>query len=261
MSLSILHCTYRPGGLKLLADCLDVQTDRDFELLVVDDCPSRWEVAYDYLYNSLGFKPHIRFCGPSKKQPFPDAKVGIANARNTALPNVRTSHLLFVDDYLWLPKTAIADWKKAIERHGPNAIITGVGRVYGASRPPDNFYPDGSLNYNHAWKDPQPTLRWKWDWIPDVYEGYSCVPMEFFHKTNGMDERADACTCFIPQSIVAQGGQLGYRFVVDKSIVCRMIDHRIWHVGELDLDGPWRINAYSFVPEEPVWKIPSQRSD
>lgn len=243
MSITVLYWTYRPGGFDLLVDGLKRQTYKDWELVVVDDCPGRDMTKY-LEDNDMP----LAYCGPSKKKQYPDTPFNQCNAINTGLLHASCDILLSYTDYQWIPCGALARWDEFYKGRN-KTLVSGVGIDIGYTGGFDVgeesiFSPqftgwDEELLHNSARfkrvyiNDPSGVV------VPNIMFGlagpwelfYGAAPMELFEETNGIDERADgagALPMFLPMK---QAHELGYKFEVDMSNYCYMIDHKHWYVG------------------------------
>ena len=238
MTISLLYWTYRPGGFDLLVDGLKEQTHKDWELIVVDDCPGR--DMTNYLRDN---EMPLAFCGPSKKKQYPDTPHNQCNAINTGILHASGDTLLSVTDYEWLPSDALAKWAEFCSTR-PKTLFSGPGidiKYTGNFKvgPVSIFDPPFT-----KWTDPRferakindPTGVV----VPKIMFGpsgpweifYGGAPMEFFDEINGIDERAD-CSGPLPMFVpMMQAFELGYKFEVDTENYCYMIDHKNWEVGD-----------------------------
>src|ERR1700724_2438199 len=135
--LTYLYYTYRPGGIDPLANSLESQTSKNFELVVVDDWPGRVErgKALEYL-RSKGIA--VTWYGVSKPRTYLDSPCGAANAINTAFIHVRSPLVCLVSDYSLISENStnlilanlMVDWLK-----GERFLVSGSAIVYSADCP------------------------------------------------------------------------------------------------------------------------------
>ena len=101
MEFSIVYMTYRPGGFDILADSLQNQTLKNYELIIVDDFSiDRKDVVKSYLE---GKGVPVAYVGPSKPKCFPELPFNVFNAMNTGLLLSTKEVVIILQDYQWLP--------------------------------------------------------------------------------------------------------------------------------------------------------------
>lgn len=253
--ISLICCTYRPGGIDLLARSFVGMADKDYELIVVDDCPGRVErgLVPKYLLEQ-GIK--LRWYGKSKDKSYPEAKGGLCNAWNTALAFVTKPLTVWVSDYTILPPNWYDQWTRVVDMYPPRTLISGSAIMYDCPKPGIV----GDIESNLDWSKACP----RFPWVPREFETfYAMIPTPFWEAINGVDERADHCHCWPVSSKIAQAKILGYRLAIEPDVCCHMIDHRSWDSPAEKApagcggEGLWRITHIQSVPEEPKWVVPS----
>lgn len=223
---SLVYLTYRPGGLDLLAQSLIRQDPCEYELLVVDDYPSRPERGVAVQYLQAHGLPLVYY-GPPYPKSFPDTPLNLANAMNTGALNASADWVVFLHDFTAVPDDGLHRWEGAFAKHGNRTLISGVAEVYDAP-PPDREDFDLSV-----WNDLTPLqnrfIGKPTQWIPEEFENFYCgVPMSFLEAVNGIDERADDHISWPMLCMVLQAKLHNYRLVVDRGLTINMIDHRVW---------------------------------
>lgn len=255
--ISLICCTYRPGGLDVLAlSFRETPPSADYELVIVDDCPGRVERGRvrPFLEQQQGVR--LGWHGPSKPKNCPDTKGGLCNAWNTALMHCRGDFTVFVSDYAWLPQNWLDQWQRAFAYFGAGNLLSGGGILYNAPKPVD----PGDVQ---TWEDPV-TPRPRAPWVPTRWENFywGCY-FDWWNLVNGMDERADHCHCWPVSSQARQAEILGWGLQVMPEVACHMVDHRLWDEAEpapagCGSEGLWRITGeLQSLPEEPDWGVPS----
>jgi GT2 family glycosyltransferase len=127
VELTVVICTRnRPAKVHRLLDALDCQTDRDFELVVVD------QSDIDDL--TLDDRPGVRIVR--------DRGVGVARARNAGWHAVRTPWMLGIDDDCLPDRDWVAANRDAISLHPEVAVVWGHME---ASTAPPGAHPDAML--------------------------------------------------------------------------------------------------------------------
>ncbi len=257
--ISLVLCSYRPGGFDILCHSLQETlqgTDQtiEWEFIVIDDYPGRVERGVvEKRILSMGLP--LTCYRKSKNKFYSNVKGGLCNAWNSALLHCRGERIVFVSDYTWLPPYWIRAWDHLHKQFDDKTLISGSAIVYETPKPTlvDDF---------STWKIPPPLIP-KWPWVPREWETfYVSITRDFFDIINGVDERADHCHCWPVTSKMAQAKMLGYKLEVDQEIaVCHMVDHRVWdtpqELSPLGNEGMWRITHISSAPEEPKWEVPS----
>ena len=238
MTISLIYWTYRMGGFDLLVEGLKHQTFKDWELIVVDDCPGRNMTKY---LEDAGMP--LAYCGPAKKKQYPDTPHGQCNAINTGLLHASGDTILSVTDYEWLPSDALAKWDEFCSTR-PKTLFSGAGidiRYTGEFKsgdasvfdPPFTGWSDSRFeraNINSPIGVVVPSIMFGPCGPWEVF--YGGAPMELFDETNGLDERADcggALVMFVP---MMQAHVLGYNFEVDPANYCYMVDHKNFAFGD-----------------------------
>ena len=206
--LSIMYMTYRPGSIDLLGHSLKDQTDKDYELIVVDDCHGRAGRGHARKFlESLGVP--VTWYGQSKpKSPkFQDNPFGFSNAMNSGVMQCRADHIVCVHDFTWFGKNMVSGWKESIAKHGANAIITGWANEVVLPQPTnDDDICCWDVPYPQYFSGP---LTIKRQWKPAELEVFfTCFPSEFLDTINGLDERCDRWRYFTVEFLKQQAQAL-----------------------------------------------------
>ena len=253
MKISLIVCSYRPGGIDLLSTFLP-GTEGDWELVFIDDYPGRVQrgEAVKYLQGIIGDR--LAYYGHSKPKEIKDTKGGLMNAWNTALAHVNGDHVVFLSDYTVLPDWWYKQWGFVFKEY-PKTLISGTAMMFDMEKP---VKPTDIITYHESQSFGLP----KWPWVPEVYENfYAGADLDFLISINGFDERADHCHCWPVNSQIAQARLMGYKLKVCQEISSWMIDHRMWDTPEepspLGNEGLWRITAKQSIAREPEWVVPS----
>jgi ubiquinone/menaquinone biosynthesis C-methylase UbiE len=233
MEFSIVYFTYRPGGFDILADSLQNQTVKDYELIVVDDyAVDRRAAVRNYLEKS-GIP--VVYVGPSKPKCFPELASNLINAMNTGLLLSTREIVIILCDYIWLPP----HWLEKIARHSKlfksNYCVILGGQMWETQKPRNN---QGIISvWEKEWKgNPEKNgCGESFLWMPEGFE-LSCtaLPWALLAAINGFPEYLDAHMAapplgpMIPKIEVAKG-----KFHVDTENLTHMIDHRVWQPAEL----------------------------
>ncbi len=251
-ALTYLYLTYRPGGIDLLAKSLAWQTNKDFELVVVDDYPGRVErgLARKHVEDTGAF---VRWWGPSKAKTYADTKVGCINAVNTGLVHVRSPIVCIVNDYSFLSYHATTAIHGMLIKWlaGERFLASGVAIEYDAIKP-QAF--DDILTWP---KEQHSGMMASRPHVPELFELYFfAAQMGFFERINGMDERCDYCAPWNYECIMTQCKAHNWDVHVNRAMVLHMVDHRVWDgwvAGKLTDDSLWRINNRGAGIAKPEW--------
>ena len=233
--------------MEFLKKSFAAQTDKDFELVVVDGYPGRINrgVALEYLKQA---NVGLTWYGPPKQKSYRTV-TEFASAMNTGLRVAKGAWAVFLHDYCFIPEDAVARWKRSIRENGTKCLISGFARRYTAVHFPQHLDHDISLWDNSDRGIPIYIVE---DWVPKRFEVfYSAFPLEFMELVNGWDERADNHTTHPLSSITCQAFMHEYRLEVDRRLVCHMIDHRDW--GEKAGTATIWNYVQQKEPEEPGW--------
>lgn len=228
---SIVYITYRPGGFDILADSLENQTFKGYELIVVDDYPERKDKVRQYLE---GKGIPVAYVGPSKPKCFPELPFNVANAINTGFLLSTKEVVIVLQDYQWLPP----DCLEKFARHGAmfkeNYCVVLPGQFWEDSRPRNN---EGLISiWSKGWKGiPEDNgCRKSFVWVPEGWE-FACIacPWNVVAAMNGLPECFDAFAAYPlkPEENRFESG--GGKPYVDKDNFIQMINHREWLPSEL----------------------------
>ena len=270
--ISFIYLTNRPGGIDLLGmslsgqmkniDEISPELQRQFkdakpnwELIVVDDYSNRFErgEAAKYL-SSLGLP--LSYYGKSKDKWYKDARQGLANAMNTGLIVARSPYVVFLHDYSLYPSWAPAAWLHSLQNN-ERSLVHGIAMIF-TSKPPD--LTDDIYTWNEI------VLTQERIWFPDKFElFYVGMPMTFFEKTGGIDERGDYCGYFNLASVIRQAFILDYQLKVVSGLYCWQVDHRQWGVPAVRLTSDQRMfdnlwkgwGDVTALKTMPFWTVPS----
>lgn len=248
-TLSFIYVSNRPGGMEFLAKSFGNQTDKDYELIVVDGYPGRIGrgKACSYL---LDHNVQVAYHDVPKLKSYPLTYTSFANAMNTGVIEAKGKWCIFLHDYCFIPNDAVAKWKVSIEDNGLRSLICGYARRYEAVHLPTQWDNDITLWPNTNQEDGVPIYIVE-DWVPKLWEVfYSAIPTEFLEHINGWDERADDHTTWPLYSMLVQAILNDMRLEVDRNLVCHMIDHRDWH--KHCPNHTWNY-AQLDEPKEPGW--------
>lgn len=253
MKLSFVYLSNRPGSIDILAANMSQQVPVpgvEFELVVIDGYPGRVERGKAEAYLRSKGVP-VRHYGLPKTKTFPWSRTGFVNAMNTGIMYATGDYVVFLHDFMALPASAVSNIARLLPMYGDRALIHGVAITYQSQAPAKEDDIDSAIP--SAWIPREP-------WVPEVFEmAYWIAPMSFFEATNGIDERADFCSEWALNCVMAQARFHNYALKVDRMMICHMLDHRVWHDGEVNKDSIYKTHGsligkqFTDIPEEPEW--------
>lgn len=244
---SLIYLTNRLGGIDLLAVHLASQTNKDYELIVVDDCPGRVErgAAEKYLKD---MSVNLTWYGKSKPKYYKRTRMGLCNAMNTGFIHSISENIVFVHDYIFLEKNLVELWNQKIAARTEKTIYHGTACLFKAPMPT----PNDIFSYNV-----KIDVIGDHVWVPGGLELFHlCVPASFYEDINGVDERGDYCGVYALESLEYQAAQHDYKIEVCHEIQMGMLNHRLWDEGDdsRSPDTQWRTRGhYTTLPHAPKW--------
>jgi len=229
----------------MLANSLEKQIHRDYELIVVDDLKGRDCRKYLEEHDIL-----VKYYGPSKPKCYPDTPFGGCNAVNTGLLKVskQCDVTILVEDYAWLFPDALSKWSSRLEANNKSILMTGVG-VEWKYKPPQHL---GHITvWDEEFTGDFSKCTFKGLWVPGVYHKlcswggiwdwhYCAVPMHVWETINGLDERFDYYRLYPTMYFPTQVGIHNFSFFTDVDNAVFMIDHREWSLYDKSL---WSIGG------------------
>ena len=230
LKLSLIYFTYRPGGFDMLANSLAKQTYKNYELIVVDDCPGRNLTKY---LEDKGIP--VAWYGPSKEKTYPDTPFNQVNAINTGIIHASGSLTILIEDYIWLAPDSLEKWN-TVYNAMPNAVLTMTAAVVWGYKPPE-LISDVTV-WKSEFNGDFSKCKLKSLWVAGIYDDnpwdwyYSAVPMDAWRLMNGVDERFDYWRGYPGQYFARQCRMNGLHFYLDISHVVHVIDHQGWDFGD-----------------------------
>jgi|SRR3990170_2083591 len=227
MKLSLVYYTYRPGAFDLLIDSLSRQDYDDWELIIVDDYPYRDVDLYFSKLTSMGIP--LVWYGRQKEKCYSDTPFSICNVMNTGLLNAAGDVVVFLQDYSWLPRTALSRWNEVFNSIDGNSAVSGVGLEYHYNGRFANIGIDFSMFDPRFDNGDFGRFTPYHKWEPEYFElFYSAFPMSMLKRINGFDERSDY-TCDGCYNIFVEQAKLwGFKLGVDHKNIVSIINHRAW---------------------------------
>jgi len=232
MEFSILYMTYRPGGFDILADSLQNQTFKDYELIIVDDHPvDRREIVKKYL-EEQGIA--VAYIGPCKPKCFPDIAYNVANTINTGFSLSTKEVVIILQDYQWLPP----DCLEKIARHEvlfkQSYCVILPGFIWQDNRARSD---QGLISiWERHWRGrpEQQGCGPLQHWVPAAWE-FACIalPWNVIAEANGWPECYDSYAAIPYEPVAKRLEAAGGKPYVDTANAMEMINHRDWVPKEL----------------------------
>jgi glycosyltransferase involved in cell wall biosynthesis len=232
IDLSIIYITYRQGGYDILADGLSRQTNKNYELIIIDDfLPDRSTEVQDYL-KYHGITP--KYLGPSKEKCFPELSFGIFNAVNTGFIQSEGNVVVLVTDYQWFEPDCFAKIAAHEDKLMNRTCVVLPARTWDCDIPRDNT---GRISvWNPHWSG-NPLSNYCFErasWIPEGLEfAFTAFPWNIIEEMNGYPEYLDAVSAQPLESIMECFNAVGTKAYVDTNNFMHAINHRDWQPAEL----------------------------
>mmetsp|Transcript_74808 Transcript_74808/g.121557 ORF Transcript_74808/g.121557 Transcript_74808/m.121557 type:complete len:881 (+) Transcript_74808:52-2694(+) len=248
----VLVSTKRPGGIDTILNSLALQTNQDFELVMVDEL---WEREANLRAKAAELGIHLTALSTSKPKANPLA-FGFQNAWNTGLGSCRGPYIAIVNDYAWLAEEFVQSVIGFYEDVREDLPPVGERRLALLSFPiiqynvPEDYLDRGKLFNNsllsvftHELKTPPRDLGWTesdplgpydtqhstfkphWFW-----DGQAMVVTRgAMEAVNGFDEVLDyGNDCHmqnIRDRVALLGGQV---WLAPAKVLVQEIDHHNW---------------------------------
>lgn len=217
MKISVLNVTKRHGGIDILHNNLRKQTEKDLELIIVDELyDERHKEVADYV--SVPLK-HI------KPRPKGEGDVwNLAKAYNDGLRVAEGELVVVVDDFIWMQPGAISRFWEAYMEKG-KALFTGVGHK--APYPPVTN-PKGKITIFSEDYRSRPAGIVEQDTRIDgrthleevnhsFFElAYSAFPLSVAKEIGGFDEDTDKFYCGQDRNFALRCHLRGYSVYMDR---------------------------------------------
>lgn len=231
MEFSIVYITYRPGGFDILADSLENQTLKDYELIVVDDYPVDRRGKVRRYLEERGIP--VAYVGPSKPKCFPELAANVINAMNTGFLLSTKEVVIILNDYIWLAPDWLEKMANAYLFKGNYCVILG-GQMWANEKPRDN---QGIISiWERPWQgSPEKNgCQRSFLWMPTGLElSCSAFPWSLLVAINGFPECLDAYMANPLELMIKNIELANGKFYVDQENITQMINHRTWQPPEL----------------------------
>lgn len=245
---SIIYLTYRPGGIDMLADGLAHQTCQDYELIMVDERVDLHKARGEYL------KEHnvkVAAISQSKKKCFPDTAFNLINAYNTGVLLSQGDYIIIMNDFTWLPPTALAYFEYAMKYSPPETVISGSADYSMTQKPPRaDCINDPITVWERPWFGTPEANGYAHGeiWVGNPMElFYTCLPYSLLVKMHGFPECYDnhKANQVVPtyEKIILDGGRVhNDRINQCFMIHCREWGGGLWHQSKKESKGNTTLN-------------------
>ena len=237
MKVSLLVITNRPGGMDILRANVRRQTQKPDQVVLVDA-----------LYDQRA-QPVQAFFDGLKIRHIPDPpKEGICNiepALNEGLAHCKGDLVVFLQDYIWIPRQGIKRFVQGQNQLG-DCLISGVGNV--GAEPAEADDPSGLLSvfgrdYTEmpegvSWADPRITYERGWAHCePVAWEAnWGCAPREVIEAVGGFDEAYRDGWAFGNADFAYRAQHVGYESYIDMENRCVAFPHDKYFGNPLKAD-------------------------
>lgn len=238
MKVSLLVVTARYGGMDILQANLRRQVQRPHEVILVDALyEERREAVATYLKGSgivhVPDPPKTRYCN-------------IEAALNVGLAHCRGDLIVFLQDYVWIPRHGIRRFVEA-QKNGP-CLVSGVGNV--GSEPAEPVDSSGLISIfgrdyadmpeGVSWADPRITpehglvpcapVDWELNW--------ACAPREAIEAIGGFDETYGDGWAWGNVDFAYRATHIGYKTYLDNANRCVAFPHDEYFGHPMKKDKP-----------------------
>lgn len=199
MKISVITPSVRPELLDIVKKCLQRQTFKEFE----------WIVVSPFEYTDC-----IWILDPPKKD---GDNYGLNKAWNAGFNQAKGELFVSIVDGLWFPPDTLENLWNHYESD-PKACIGAIGHQYDQM---ENGKPE-----HRVWSDPRvrPVTFYS---IPplDLELCIASIPMQGIRDVGGVDEEFDKYAALSEKEMCFRLQQFGYTFWIDQSIEYRAIHH------------------------------------
>lgn len=196
--ISVVTPSIREGGLDMVKKCLDRQTHKDFE----------WIVVTPYKYTHAIIIPE-----PEKG----NDHYNLNKCWNLMFKKASGDLIVSIVDLMWFaPDTLEKLWFHY--QSNPLSCVGGIGHQYSRV---ENGKPEGLV-----WTDPRVKSETFYQTEPLHYElCLSSIPLKAIKDVGGADEEFDKYAAMSEKELCMRIAKLGYTFHIDQSIEYRALQH------------------------------------
>ena len=208
--ITVVSCTVREGGMDMLTKCLNQQTFRDFEHIIVTNTFKIWS-------GSTELKHHVSLMWDPKKKLGDDNN--LHKAWNHAIKQAQGELIVSIVDLTWIPADCLQKLWTHFEQD-PKSCVTCVGHQY---KEVVNGKPEVEM-----WHDPRARLDQGSYYLVRPTEMELCVasfPKAGIYEVGGFDEVYDQGWALGEKEAMARMEKLGYKMFIDQTNEYRAL----WH--------------------------------
>ncbi len=242
--ISVMNLTNRWGGIDVLWANMKRQTEQDFELVIVDALwKEREKEVIEYINDS-----RLKYIRQNDK--VEGTHTNLAHADNQGFAACTGELIVCLQDYIWIPGTALEKFYEAHKAYGGKILITGVGHQYNKPGVEDMVDPHGKITVfekpytgrptEQFWQDPR--MRTDQGTFyqcnpPDWELNYAAIPNKIIQGLGGMDENYDFHGfAWDNVNIAVRADMLGYKPYIDQTNECMGFNHDGWWPNPLKVN-------------------------
>ncbi len=231
-----MYLTNRYGGMDILKGDLLRQTEKDFELVMVDGLWREREEEVKEFFKDF----NLKYIHQSEKRE--GAHTNLAHADNEGFKNCSGELIVCLQDYIWIPPQGLEKFYFHHNRLQGKALIGGVGHQYSKPDVSAIVDPKGKIS---IFKEPftkrpevisyvDPHMRTEYGsfyecYPPDWELNWCCIPNQAIKELGGMDEQYDfEGFAYDNANIALRADMLGYKTYLDQTNECMGFDHDTW---------------------------------
>lgn len=225
---SVITLSIRTGWWNIMAHNLSKQTYKNFEWIIVDDYKEdRSDIAKKY---AKKYDLNIKYIRGDKAKGKYKRRYGLVRANNTAWKNAEGELLIFLQDFILIPKNGV-EKLVTIYNHNPDSLIAPTDDYFHCQTPnrdnKEDWF-DGELNVvtEHSWRNIRNQymgLRMT-DNAFDFEMNWSAIPKHIIEKLNGWWEFFDEGLGYDNTDIALRAMELGYNVLIDDTNVAICLD-------------------------------------
>lgn len=239
MKVSLLLITARPGGMDILRANLRRQLEKPHQVVLVDALYDQRREAVRVYFDGLKVS-HI-------PDPPKERLCNIEVALNEGVRRCQGDLIVFLQDYVWIPRHGIRRFVRAQRANGP-CLVSGVGNV--GSEPSEVADSSGLISVfgrdygdmpeGVSWADPRITMErgvirchpgeWELNW--------ACAPREAIEAIGGFDETYGDGWAWGNVDFAYRAHHIGYDTYVDMDNRCVAFPHDEYFGHPLKKDKP-----------------------
>lgn len=250
--ISVLNITNRHGGIDILWANMKRQTFQEFELVIVDGLWREREKEVKEYIND----PRLVYVRQSDKRE--GAYTNLAHADNEGFSKCKGELIVLLQDYIWIPPTALEVFWFHHTNNPDGVLVTGVGNQYSQPYPVN---PNGKITVFDkpfirrpdvcTWIDPRINISRPMfsEAEPVEWEmNYASIPRSVIEKVGGMDEQFDFKGFAWDNTYIASKAHLaGHKIYLDQSNECMAFNHDEWWPNPLKVN---RISPREYFMEK-----------